>query len=561
MLLTENKLRQLVRESINKLLNESGSSGKIYDYLEEYTPYYIFQMYEDGEKLFPNLINASMYKQALSEFVKYGHFMRFPTRKIYSWMAIIMSNVAKIKTITEIAGHGQWSPIDEFIDFYFGNNDDPEDAWNTYKEEHGEDNDYGAMTDFLDDRGFYDWTKLPDGSDAWSDYGLQPLMEICNEYDDNMSPEEVIVLINRALDVVHCRGDLASAFINGGSKSLDFISNNTINEIVNSINNMLLTEETYHRPENYFRVKSMLNVPLKLDIENQTKHFQNDRIDRYNNLIEKLRYIDDPVYSFIVNTGHPHGDEIHTITQKGVVVIVNAKNKRIVTVFAASPSQIKRYWRGLRRRTPNDETFNLLLRFAENNCGRNLNKSEEKTPNKLSETNLRNIIKEAICRVLLEDVEINYDKDRSRYFHHSTTWKQIEKEINEQGYSIINALMGGNQTVQIKIDRNNRNKFYHFTTDDYNDYATDVQDGLIRLGVYLHNKRIKLKHELMHGPEIKGTHKCPKCGQMSTSEKECDHCGYTPSKYGEVGFCEKCQTFYRGNKCPDCGQQNLNINK
>jgi hypothetical protein len=39
-----------------------------------------------------------------------------------------------------------------------------------------------------------------------------------------MSPEEVLVLINKCLDIAHCRGDLASMFIQGGSSVLSQIS-------------------------------------------------------------------------------------------------------------------------------------------------------------------------------------------------------------------------------------------------------------------------------------------------------------------------------------------------
>ena len=332
--LTESKLRNIISETINKFLTESGSSGNIVDHLEEYSPSYIFQMYEDGEKLFPNLINASMYKQALTEFIKYGHFMRFPTRYLYQWMAIIMSNVAKISAITTIAGHSDWSATDEFIDYYFGNTEDPYDAWDAYKEEHGEDDDYGAMTDFLDERGFYDWTKLPDGSDAWSDYGLQPLLEICSEYNDNMSPEEVIVLINRALDVVHCRGDLASAFITGGSKSLDFVSNG----------------------------------------------------------------------------------------------------------------------------------------------------------NNITESKLRGIIRESIINALLEDIDVNYEKDNGRQLSHSTTWRQIANEIAEQGYSIINVNIGSNKTIEIRIEKYGKNGYYIYSN-DFKYYTGNITDGLRKLAIYLHNKR------------------------------------------------------------------------
>lgn len=77
---------------------------------------------------------------------------------------------------------------------------------------------------FLDEIGFYRWMVMPDGSDAFSDYALQPLAEIIAEYHQDLPPERVIVLINRALDVVHARGDVASIFIIGGRKTLSSIS-------------------------------------------------------------------------------------------------------------------------------------------------------------------------------------------------------------------------------------------------------------------------------------------------------------------------------------------------
>ena len=170
---------------IKKLFSKYSGNEPIHNYLEEYSPYHIFQMFEEGKKLFSNLINPLMYKQALSEFVKYGSFIKFPTKHVYQWMGIIMRNTAIIYHITEIVGHIDCSPLNDFIKYYFGDNDNPEDAWNAYKKEKSEDDDYSAMTDFLDNRGFFKWSKLPDSSDAWSDFGLQPLLEICLEYNEN----------------------------------------------------------------------------------------------------------------------------------------------------------------------------------------------------------------------------------------------------------------------------------------------------------------------------------------------------------------------------------------
>lgn len=81
---------------------------------------------------------------------------------------------------------------------------------------------------FFDEIGIYDWMLMPDGSEAWSDFGIRPLMEILSEYDGDSTPEETLVLVNRALDVYHQRGDMASIFIQGGRKSLSQISENKI---------------------------------------------------------------------------------------------------------------------------------------------------------------------------------------------------------------------------------------------------------------------------------------------------------------------------------------------
>ena len=79
--------------------------------------------------------------------------------------------------------------------------------------------------DFLYKIGLTDeWMQMPDGSDAFSDYGIKPLEEVLNDYSENLPPEKVLVLVNRALDVFHQRGDMASIFIQGGSDSLSRIA-------------------------------------------------------------------------------------------------------------------------------------------------------------------------------------------------------------------------------------------------------------------------------------------------------------------------------------------------
>lgn len=213
------------------ILHESSDWHEYYDMLSEYNEYYVlcsFWENPQGKQNWGVLINPSMYQKALGEFTKFGKIEHFPTRYIYQWMGIIMRNTAILRANTSLAGHETYYPYEEISDFlenYFDN-----DEWEInnnnicYVDEDGEQKEE-YITDFFGDLGLYDWMKAPDGSDAWSDYGIKPIEELINEYNDNMSPEEVLVLINKILDVYHCRGDLSSLFIQGGTKSLYQTSN------------------------------------------------------------------------------------------------------------------------------------------------------------------------------------------------------------------------------------------------------------------------------------------------------------------------------------------------
>ena len=92
--------------------------------------------------------------------------------------------------------------------------------------------------ELLDEIGLFDWMQMPDGSDAWSDFGLEPLFKIIKEYNEDLPPEKVLVIVNKALDVYHQRGDMASMFIQGGSKALSRIAE----EIQRSDKKIFITE-------------------------------------------------------------------------------------------------------------------------------------------------------------------------------------------------------------------------------------------------------------------------------------------------------------------------------
>ena len=213
-------------KSRNIHINESSDEDWpiYYDYLTDYDAYYVLSEFfnnPQGKQDWGVLINPGMYKKALSEFTKYGKLINFPSKYVYQWMGIIMKNTAILRANTDLAGHSSQFPgyeVAEYAENIDGIEIEP---------------DYGEGSKWLEEKGLYDWMQMPDGSDAWSDYGLDPLEIIFAEYDEDLPPEKVLVLVNRALDVYHQRGDMASIFVQGGSKALSNISENIKRNTIN----------------------------------------------------------------------------------------------------------------------------------------------------------------------------------------------------------------------------------------------------------------------------------------------------------------------------------------
>lgn len=205
-----------------------------------------------GQNMWDNLIDPAKYKNALLEFVKNGQLLRTKTEDVEQWFETIVRNTALLDNITDIVGHSAWFPETEIKEYFFGtdraeadrkfqeykkqlqNRDEelPPEFAGTESTADEEMSDMAVLWKLLEDKGFFDNARLPDGSPAWSDYGLRPLWDIIGEYREGMSAEQVLVLINKALDVYHQNGDLVSAFIKGGAEVADQISNDISQESV-----------------------------------------------------------------------------------------------------------------------------------------------------------------------------------------------------------------------------------------------------------------------------------------------------------------------------------------
>ena len=299
--------------SENRVIKEGfeDDDNPYYDYLCDYNESYVFNEFIDnpkGKQSWGVLINPSMYATALKEFTKFGKLVRFPAKYVYQWIGIIMKNTAILRSNSNIAGHSSWFPEDEFEDFLtsylkdrFTKYNHPSATIEVYPSElqklcdeefsslKDSVNEYSQMSDwlsedyselidefnekpsyygkieinynerklywviddynFLDLIGFYDWMQMPDGSDAFSDFGIEPLERILSEYSENLEPEKVLVIVNKALDVYHCRGDMASIFITGGSKALSQIAEHKIK----SSKKVYITEKQLIKNGKYIR--------------------------------------------------------------------------------------------------------------------------------------------------------------------------------------------------------------------------------------------------------------------------------------------------------------------
>ena len=116
-------------------------------------------------------------------------------------MDVIIENVGRLALNNALSGHTQWQPSD-FVAHY----------WE------------GAKAKELER--FADWAvDLPDGS-GWriSDNGLPKIIDAMALALDARTPEEKLIYVDMALNVVHQRSDLAAWFVDGGVSTLQSIA-------------------------------------------------------------------------------------------------------------------------------------------------------------------------------------------------------------------------------------------------------------------------------------------------------------------------------------------------
>lgn len=98
-----------------------------------------------------------------------------------------------------------------------------------------------------------------------------------------------------------------------------------------------------------------------------SQHYKNKRNNREELIEERLNGDGYMIDGFIVDKGHVKGVEVHSITDKGVIIIHNLKSGKLVTKLLARPQQIKRYYQRTGRQPPPE--YKDVLRLAwQHNC-------------------------------------------------------------------------------------------------------------------------------------------------------------------------------------------------
>ena len=159
-----------------------------------------------------------MYNRALEDFMKFGTVTNYPTKYIYKWKEYVLYNIAMLRAFTDIYGHSASCPYDVFNDVFHYNAETGEtkEVVKDYEEF------CTQLESMCSDEDSPQWSN---GQWFLSDYGLPILEELAVELIEAQCATQILILINRILDVTHPRSDLAELFIVGGSSSLTEISN------------------------------------------------------------------------------------------------------------------------------------------------------------------------------------------------------------------------------------------------------------------------------------------------------------------------------------------------
>jgi hypothetical protein len=193
---------KIIKEEIVRYLKESDDDVDydLYDKLDSVKRDILTGFLDDkkrGVKEQPwTLVPFARLKKIWQDYMTYGVVR--DTRGLETIEEIITENILKLYVNTELAGHTQVNPDDDFEEYDY-TEQDKEDFWDYIKE--------------ISDYGFSDFGGRRPG-----------LTTLLGHLRKARTPEEKVPILDQILNVVHQRSDLAALFVEGGSAALSQLS-------------------------------------------------------------------------------------------------------------------------------------------------------------------------------------------------------------------------------------------------------------------------------------------------------------------------------------------------
>jgi len=150
-----------------------------------------------GTKMAWSVVSYPRLKKIWQDSVRYGVIR--DERGLAMIEDQLLRNIVRLQAATDLSGHSQYGDAESIVD-------DPDNGFRPFTEE--------EKDDF-----YYNFLETEYGTPI-SDYGLRPLWELGERLSKTTNSQEKLLFIDQMLNVIHCRGDLAALFIEGGSASL-----------------------------------------------------------------------------------------------------------------------------------------------------------------------------------------------------------------------------------------------------------------------------------------------------------------------------------------------------
>ena len=269
-------IKKIIREEYIKFLKENDDINYEYYEREDEIKQWMFSdfLYKntpDFTKTIPwRLVPYPRLKKIWEDYIRTG-IVR-DTKGLEMIGDIMISNALKINILTNLAGHTQWGDEEAFeenIGYWVDEQlncilpqesvdtsqleipyDNPEAGHKQKEEVKTEPCDteiHPFAQEIIDDKynpdnmdredarnflygemkgRFFDYyMEDPKSGQAYiSDYGLKPLVSLSYELSRTQEPEQQVTVIDKMLNVVHQRSDMAAWFVQGGSRALSQLS-------------------------------------------------------------------------------------------------------------------------------------------------------------------------------------------------------------------------------------------------------------------------------------------------------------------------------------------------